>query len=297
MRLATKLLLGACLALPAGPANAAVLRVPSGHATIQEAVLAAVAGDTVLVAPGTYQELIRMKDGVVLRSSDGPGVTFLDSPGIGETPKLERLFECIDVGRSTVIEGFELRAGMVRGAGLHCERGSPTIRGNVIRGWGWGIHLRDSSNAIVEDNVIDDCRAFGILVFASSPIIRRNTFSGNEPRAISIAGRKSQPIIGGSRKDANRIFGSTYAINNESRNDIDATWNDWGWATTSEMERYPYPTDVTVIVDGNDQSTGALVVSQTVCLDRGLLSSAKRLRADSRLTGSAFLLSREQGSR
>jgi parallel beta-helix repeat protein len=195
-----------------------------------------------------------MKNGVVLRSSAGPDSTFLDGPSLSEKPLDERLLECLaGVGPSTVIEGFQMRSGAVRGAAIYCEGASPTIRGNVIRDWGWGINLRDSSNAVVEDNLIDGCKAFGISVFASSPIIRRNTLSNNDPRAISIGGRKSHPIIGGHKQDANRIFGSRYAIFNESRNDIVATWNDWGWATTTEMERYPYPTDVSVIQDGNDR--------------------------------------------
>ncbi len=252
-----------CLSLPTAcaavfctlsPARAAVVHVPKEHATIQAGVLAASAGDTVLVAPGAYAELIRMKNGVVLRSSAGPDSTRLESPGGAASPLEDRLFECMEgIDRSTVIEGFLMQAGMVRGAAIYCNQASPTIRGNVLRTWGWGIDLRDSSNAIIEDNLIEDCRAFGIHVFASSPIIRRNTLANNDPRAISVGGRKSRPVIGGSKKDANRIYGSRYAIVNESRNDIDATWNDWGWAASTEMERYPYPTDVSVIQDGNDR--------------------------------------------
>ena len=35
-------------------------------------------------------------------------------------------------------------------------------------------------------------------------------------------------------------------------NDIDATFNDWGWATTSEMQRRPWPADISTLQDGND---------------------------------------------
>ena len=64
---------------------------------------------------------------------------------------------------------------------------------------------------------------------------------------------QSQPVIGGSEQHTNRIFANVLAIVNDSRNDIDATWNDWGWEVTAEMEASPYPADISVITDGNDE--------------------------------------------
>jgi hypothetical protein len=49
--------------------TAATWRVPDDHQTIQAAIDAAAAGDTVLVAAGTYRERIRLKDGVTLKSA------------------------------------------------------------------------------------------------------------------------------------------------------------------------------------------------------------------------------------
>lgn len=51
------------------PAFAAIRRVPTDHKTLQAAIDAAVAGDTILVAPGKYPERIRLKPGIVLRST------------------------------------------------------------------------------------------------------------------------------------------------------------------------------------------------------------------------------------
>jgi len=233
---------------------AATLHVPAQHATIQAAVSAAAAGDTVLVGPGEYRELIRMKNGVVLRAAAGPDSTVLHSPGLGASPMEERLLE-FDPGadRSTVVEGFTMDADGIRGAAIFCEQASPTIRGNVIRGFGWGVNLREGADALLEGNVIEGGRTFGVLIFASSPELRGNTITDNQPRGISISGRKSKPVIGGRPEWANRIYGQAFAVVNESRNDIDATYNDWGWATVVEMERLPYPADITAIVDGNDK--------------------------------------------
>lgn len=49
-------------------AYAETIRVPGQFATLQSAIDAASAGDTILAAPGTYKERIRLKQGVVLKS-------------------------------------------------------------------------------------------------------------------------------------------------------------------------------------------------------------------------------------
>lgn len=49
--------------------SAETIRVPQDHPKIQAAIDAAISGDTVLVAVGTYHERLRLKDGVTLRSA------------------------------------------------------------------------------------------------------------------------------------------------------------------------------------------------------------------------------------
>ncbi len=62
--------LGALVAsLTAGSSHAATLHVPRDHKTIQAAIDAAAPGDTVLVAPGTYRETIKLKEKVTLKSA------------------------------------------------------------------------------------------------------------------------------------------------------------------------------------------------------------------------------------
>jgi len=51
------------------PTDAATLRVPKDHKTIQDAINAAESGDTVLVQSGTYKQRLTMKPGVTLKSA------------------------------------------------------------------------------------------------------------------------------------------------------------------------------------------------------------------------------------
>lgn len=249
------------LAFPA--ARAATVHVPGDEATVQAGVLAASAGDTVLVAPGRYRELIQMKNGVVVRSAEGPDSTILVCPGLAEKVTDERLVE-VPPGcdRSTVIEGFTFDPDGISGCAVYVggtadEPSSPTIRGNrFLPQWGWGIHLR-YSDALIEDNLIEGANTFGILVRASSPEIYRNEIRDCIPQGIDIVGKSSKPIIGGSAENGNKLYGNYRSVTNESKNDIDATWNDWGWDTATEMDAEGYPSDIVAIWDGNEESKDA----------------------------------------
>lgn len=58
----------------------ATINVPADQVTIQGGINAAVAGDTVLVAPGTYTEQVTINKSITLKSSAGPASTIIDPP-------------------------------------------------------------------------------------------------------------------------------------------------------------------------------------------------------------------------
>src|SRR5262245_7113556 len=91
------------LALLSSPALAGALEVPGAYPTIQAAGDAAVAGDTVLVSPGTYHENVVIDVELELRSVGGPGVTVIDGGGLGDA--VSALQGCLGV------EGFTLTGG------------------------------------------------------------------------------------------------------------------------------------------------------------------------------------------
>ncbi|MFQ5671164.1 MAG: thrombospondin type 3 repeat-containing protein, partial [Acidobacteriota bacterium] len=157
--------------------------------TIQEAICAAVAGDTVNVAPGLYLEAIRMRPGVSLLSDQGPAVTTINAFGqpctasdfCGKKTGNQCSVVVFASGhtRATVLDGFTLTGGeglvqtlQVAGGGIFVFS-SATITNNVITG-----------NILAGSR--DQFNGAGIYVAMGSPLITGNVISGNQ--AIPAAG-------------------------------------------------------------------------------------------------------------
>jgi hypothetical protein len=129
------------LSLPAAAATWVVHADGSGSApTIPGAMALAAAGDTVLVTPGVYTDLVQdpfdhwvgvtMTSGVVLLSTDGPAVTRID---VTDAALSTRGVSCPQASASTVIEGFTITgADGFEGAAVWIQGGSPTLRNNVF---------------------------------------------------------------------------------------------------------------------------------------------------------------------
>lgn len=98
-----------CIAsfLPATHVMATTWHVPADIPTIQAALDASAAGDTVLLACGTYLEFnLAMKEGVTLRgNTDDPSCVIIDAQQQG------RILDCIDLTTLTRIEGISFTGG------------------------------------------------------------------------------------------------------------------------------------------------------------------------------------------
>lgn len=191
---------------------AATLRVPVDHNSIQAALDAAHGGDTVLVAPGTYRESLKIAGkSVVLAShfltTQDPkdiAATVLDATKPGGERGASVLIVEPDAGTATQIVGFtfqgashavtirgqaEVRNNRFTGNGdaLSFERGRGVVRHNVFEGNSDdGIDMDQSSAALIEDNIIRHNRDDGIEIrlhkYAGAVleiVIRRNRFEGN----------------------------------------------------------------------------------------------------------------------
>jgi len=206
--------IGAC-----GHLAASVIHVPADQPTIQAAINAAVNGDTVQVAPGTYVENINFLGKAITVAGDqaiidgnhnGPVVTFASSEG----PQSVLTGFTIQNGSaqfSGVYDGGGIRIFSASptillntitsnesggsGAGIYVYFGSPLIQDNLITnnrevaGWsggaGMGIYVGGSSAARLVHNSISGNTAQqgfggGIALFAAgTPLLQGNTVSGN----------------------------------------------------------------------------------------------------------------------
>lgn len=124
------------------------LAVPGTYATIQAAIAAAVNGDTVLVAPGTYAGPVNfLGKAITVRSSAGPFVTTISGGAGGRVVRF-----VTGEGRASVLEGFTVTGGTPTGGsdggGVTCGSTGPTLRdcritGNVASTNGGGFSYSD----------------------------------------------------------------------------------------------------------------------------------------------------------
>lgn len=194
-------------------AQAEIIHVPGDYLTIQWAVDAAVNGDEVVVAAGTYEEnVLIVGKAITVRSESGPMATALDWED-----RAGFLIDDLEMGTVT-IEGFTIQSarayaiqlrgdgdeGQIRVIGNRLVDNGPDfgsvgvfsgssheIIGNVFIGntSGAGSAIRIWASARIEDNIFTDNIATNgggaVLVYGGpgpNPVveIRNNRFVGNE---------------------------------------------------------------------------------------------------------------------
>ncbi|MCZ6682745.1 MAG: right-handed parallel beta-helix repeat-containing protein [Planctomycetota bacterium] len=175
----------------AATAGGATLRVPSQYPNIQAAMNAALAGDTVLVADGTYTGpgnnslSFGFKDFTV-RSENGPEGCIIDCEGLALG------FWFSGEGPGSILDGFTITNGLgFPAGGIFCYYNSdPTLTNLIITGneggsdGGGGIYCALAnptiSNCTITANTATDLgKGGGIYCLMSSPTISNCTIAGN----------------------------------------------------------------------------------------------------------------------
>jgi predicted outer membrane repeat protein len=177
MRCATFLLVWLVLPLAA---LSNTLHVPGGYPTIQSAIDTANDWDTVLVAPGTYNESIDFKGKTItVMSSHGAEETIID--GASTSVATFKNGE----GRNSILVGFTLTSGYgtwygpyagAAGGGIYCDGTSPTIQNNII-----------TSNSVAFYSYDSSCGG-GIFSANGAPMILNNLIEDNSAGASYSSG-------------------------------------------------------------------------------------------------------------
>ena len=174
------------------PAYASTIHVPAEQPTIQAGIDAAVNGDVVLVAPGTYVENLYLRDKViVVQSEAGANVTTIDGNQAGSVVTFHG-----NESAATVLDGFTITSGYdFYGGGIYCSNAMTirncTITNNVVAGTharGGGIYVicpqpASIVNCTIMNNIIggDFGRGAGIFCGPNSSVLMINcAIMGNE---------------------------------------------------------------------------------------------------------------------
>ncbi|MHC4946413.1 MAG: right-handed parallel beta-helix repeat-containing protein, partial [Planctomycetota bacterium] len=190
----TSIVLIAILSIPAF-AFSTTIYVPDDYPSIQQAIDAAMDGDTIIVRQGTYVENIDFKGkAITVKSEQGADVTAIDGHQAGSVVTFTN-----GEGIDSVIEGFTLCNGTGtyyknpaggwgnHGGGIFCLFSSPTIKNNIITNnsaEGGGIYCSGFSSPIIDGNTIignpGEYHGGGIACENSSNAeIRNNSISEN----------------------------------------------------------------------------------------------------------------------
>jgi hypothetical protein len=152
--------------------------------TIQAGIDTAVAGDTVLVAAGTYigegNRALRIQDkNIVLRSESGPDSTVIDAEYQDGT-----VLAVWGVTPATLVDGFTIRHGAAYECGGMWSSDAPRVSNCIFEdcqgSWGGALFLEDSYAEFT------DCLFFSngfaprqVRIFGGSPSLRRCDFDSD----------------------------------------------------------------------------------------------------------------------
>jgi len=218
--------------------EATTIKVPADQPTIQAGIDAAIDGDIVLVADGTYTGAGNKNIGfrgqeIIVRSENGPQNCIIDCENSDMSVAFS--FTILDREKDIVVEGFTIRNAwtgieaylnssptIAKNIIENCETGiycwgeaAPLIIGNTIRNnnnlggmaeTGGGIRLTASAATIMNNIIYDNTSAKGGGIYCSnseSATIINNTIIGNTASANPTS---DDPILNCEYDNHNRIY-------------------------------------------------------------------------------------------
>ncbi|MCW7079262.1 MAG: right-handed parallel beta-helix repeat-containing protein [Canidatus Methanoxibalbensis ujae] len=222
-------------------------------ASIQDAINAALPGDTILVAAGTYNENVGVDKSVTLQGEGRDVVTV--AAANPESIVFDVTADWVNISGFTVTGGSR---GILLYYADHCNVFNNTLSGN---GWGIGVYGEIGGGDYADYNTVKDNiilnNTHGIWMYkaryntiADNTILNNtgkgihldtysdsNTFRGNDIQGnnygIEIGGPQEYPCSGNVVNYNNIVGNSVYGVYNSPYNPrLDATNNWWGDATS-----------------------------------------------------------------
>lgn len=160
---------------------AATILVPEDYSTIQDAVDAAYAGDTIIVGEGIYTENILVEKPVTLMSANGPeATTVIASDKASPTLSVKSV-------NGLILRGFTLTDSSIAGLVIR-----DTVKSRVVdiraTGNNSGILVYNSSGNTFEGNSGDSNEFYGIyLEHSHDNLLTFNSASRNRDRGLFIS--------------------------------------------------------------------------------------------------------------
>lgn len=159
------------------------INVPSDYATIQSAINAAINGDKIVVATGTYKENLIINKSIELVGNYLVSAV-IDGQGTGPAIKIEGAVDFL-------IQGFTIQSKDEKAVYCTGETASKgTIKIAIIKNSGWGIFAEGNCNLTILNNLIYNQKdtaktaGIGILIknnnsYGFTSEIRNNTIDDN----------------------------------------------------------------------------------------------------------------------
>jgi parallel beta-helix repeat protein len=192
----------------AGVASAATLYVGTGedYTTIQAAVNAASASDTIIVRDGSYSENVNVNKTLTIESENGSAVTKVEAP-VSSKHVFNVTADYVNISGFKVKDATGARqAGIYLAANVdHCNISSNNVTHNYV-----GIRLNKSShNTIINNTAISNEGGSGIGVGRSSNYntVRNNTVTSNTKNGIGVGMRSHHNMIRNNTASNNGDFG------------------------------------------------------------------------------------------
>ncbi len=228
-----------------GSTAAETLHVPGDYASIQEAVDAAIDGDTIEVSPGVYEGGIEIFDkAVTIIAPLGPEVTIVDCQ-----QQTRGFYFWRHENEQPVIDGFQIQNGNAGdgGGGIKCRTSSPMIRNCIIENctgfeYGGGIVLTESSawivNCIIRNNLcyndISNLSAYGggVCSLSSTPVIINTLICDNTSQGFpqfGTSGYAGGLYLSSTAQIAEQpvMINCTVANNHVINGNGDGVWSAW----------------------------------------------------------------------